>query len=76
MQFTAVNKCQSSYKYLMYGIPQRSVLGPFLLILFINDLHRAVEFSSDHHFVDDTNLILTDKSMKNINKHINRHFKY
>ena len=56
----------------MYGIPQRSVLGPLLFILFINDLHRAVEFSSVHHFADATNLILTDKSMENINKHINR----
>ena len=56
----------------MYGIPQRSVLGPLLFILFINDLHRAVEFSSVHHFADATNLILTDKSMENINEHINR----
>ena len=29
------------------------------------------DFSSVHHSADDTNLILTDKSMKKINKHIN-----
>ena len=28
------------------------------------------DFSSVHHSADDTNLILTDKSMKKINKHI------
>ena len=32
-------------------------------------------FSSVHHFVDDANLILTDKSMKKIKKHINRDLK-
>ena len=47
---------------------------PFF-ILFINDLHKPVEVSSVHHFADDTNLILTDKSMKKINKHIKRDLK-
>ena len=43
--------------------------------MIIDYLHKAVEFSSVHHFADDTNLILTDKSMKKINKHINRDLK-
>ena len=72
---TTVNKCQSSKNYLMYGVPQGSVLGPLLSILFNNDLHKSVEFSSVHYFADDTNLILTDKSMKKINKHKNRDLK-
>ena len=75
MQFITVNMCQSCKNYLKYGVPQGSVFGPLLFILFINNLHKAVEFSSLYHFADDTNLILTDKSMKNINKHINRGLK-
>ena len=54
-------------KPIKYGIPQGSVLGPLLFILFINNLHKAAEFSSwIHHFADDTNLLLIDKSLKKL----------
>ena len=57
-QFTSVQGSKSAekpIKYICYGVPQGSVLAP-LLFLFIIDLHKAVEFSSVHHFADDTNL--------------------
>ena len=69
-QFTSVQGSKSAEKLIKYGVPQGSVLGP--LLFFINDLHTAVEFSSVHHFTDDTNLLLIDISLKKINKHINR----
>ena len=47
------------------------MLGPLLFIIFINDLHKAACFSKVTHFADDTNLLLVDKSLKKINKHVN-----
>ena len=37
----------------------------------MNDLSKAIKFSTVHHFADETNLVLSDKSLKKINKHIN-----
>ena len=34
-----------------YGVSQGYVLGPLLLILFINDSHKAFEFSIIHHLI-------------------------
>ena len=46
------------------------MLGP-LLFIFINDLHKAALFSKVTHFADDTNLLLVDKSLKKLIKHVN-----
>ena len=53
------------------GVLQGSILGPLLFLLYINDMHLAVEHSTIYHFADDTNLLYSCKLLKTLRKAIN-----
>ena len=71
-QFVSILGFNSSSSTLRHGVPQGSVLGPLLFLIYINDLHKAIKFSTTYHFADDTNLLRIDNSYKDIQSTINR----
>ena len=74
-QFVSINGYNSDLMPVICGVPQGSVLGPLLFLIYINDLHKAIRYCKVHHFADDTNLFHTNKSVKNLNKLVNHDMK-
>ena len=60
-QFVSFNSTTSSSKAINIGVPQGSILGPLLFLIYINDLPNAI-ISKPRLFADDTCLILNNSS--------------
>jgi hypothetical protein len=69
------NKCCSEWKEIQYGVPQGSVLGPVLFLLYINDLPNITsDLSKPVLFADDTSILISDKDPINFKIKINKLF--
>ena len=71
-QCVKLNGCTSTKQAITCGVPQGSILGPLLFIIYINDMNQALENCITHHFADDTNLLYAHKDPKIIKKVVNR----
>lgn len=60
-QFVVMQNQRSNLEDIHYGVPQGSILGPLLFILYINDITTASDHFQYILFADDTNLFLTHK---------------
>ena len=54
-QYVSINGYDSALAAVNCGVPQGSVLGPLLFLLYISDLNRVIKVCKVHHFADDTN---------------------
>ena len=55
-QFVTINGFHSMLALVLSGVPQGSVLGPILFLIYINDLHCHLKGCTAGSFADDTRL--------------------
>ena len=56
-QFVRYQSCNSEYKNVTCGVPQGSILGPLLFILYVNDITNTTSLFEIILFADDTTLL-------------------
>jgi hypothetical protein len=70
-QFVVYNGYQSSVKIIDTGVPQGSILGPLLFLIYINDLINVCKYSTPLLFADDTNLFFAETNINVLTANIN-----
>ena len=74
-QHVSINGHDSNKVVMKHGVPQGSVLGPLVFLIYINDQHKSIKYCSVRHFADDTNLLIliliSNNSPKKIQDHVN-----
>ena len=67
-QYTVINNVVSDIKPITCGVPQGSVLGPLLFLIYINDIKNCISDKCIRLFADDTGLFVKGKSLDSVMK--------
>ncbi len=70
-QFVSFNGSKSVRSNISCGVPQGSILGPLLFIIYLNDIVSSSSFFSFFMYADDTNLLASHKNFHDLIKTAN-----
>ena len=75
-QYISYNNVKNSdLQKIIYGVPQGSILGPLLFLLYVNDLCNASNLIKPIMFADDTNFFYSGKNIKHVFDIFNKELK-
>ena len=75
-QFVCIDDNVSEYKNIRCGVPQGSILGPILFLLYINDLPNVSKVLKCILFADDTSIFLSHNDIVPLQKIFNNELQH
>ena len=75
-QCVKINGIKSEYLNICTGVPQGSILGPILFILFINDFPLVSQQLDMFLYADDTTICLSDKNYDSLIERVNQELEF
>ena len=66
-----MNGNESRSSFVQSGVPQGSILGPLLFIMFLNDLTKVVEKCSMSLYADDTCVYFASRNPQELESALN-----
>ena len=65
-KYVSFNKLDSPYEKVNCGVPQGSILGSLLFLMYINYICNVTSLLFSLLYADDTNIFVTGKNIKNL----------
>jgi retron-type reverse transcriptase len=69
-QFVSLDDIYSETKSISCGVPQGSILGPLLFLIYINDIENTSKKLKFVLFADDTNIFYSDNNINNLKSNL------
>ena len=70
-QFIAYNNKYTSFETITCSVPQGSIIGPLLFLIYVNDLNQVLNILDPIMFADDTNFFYSHHQIKTLFETVN-----